>query len=114
MPLVKYIGVSRRLTTRAFDGLSFATGETKDVSDAAAEWLLARDDFERADADEKPSLEAAVSGSIADLEDALETGAYDDRLGALESVEGEDKGRSGAYDAINARRDELEDDGDGV
>jgi hypothetical protein len=45
--------------------------------------------------------------SISDLEDALETGEYDDRLEALLEDEKERQDRKGAKEAINDRIDEL-------
>ena len=61
------------------------------------------EDEEGEDSDEGGFLDQSIS----DLEDALETGEYDDRLEALLEDEKEGQDRKGAKEAINDRIDEL-------
>lgn len=58
---------------------------------------------------DESSVETAVAGSVDDLEDALATGAYDDRLDAVADAEREGQDRATAYDAIDDRREDIRD-----
>ena len=93
---------------------------------AEADTLVANHDFEHADPadnedepdeepveapepEPEPEAPEPLDGTVAELEDALATGEYDDELVDLYNTEREHEGRSGAIDAIQDRRDELRD-----
>ena len=78
-----------------------ASDEEPASSEATAD--EADTDTETEDAD--PA--AAVEGTLEDLEDALASGDYDDVLDEVEAAEEAGEDRSGAYDRIDDRRDEL-------
>ena len=58
-----------------------------------------------ADVDED-ELAAVLDGTIGEVEDALETGEYDDVLDELEALEEDGEGRKGVFSAIDERREE--------
>lgn len=130
MTKVTYTGGARAWRTRAYGGLTFATGETKDVDEDAADWLVENHDFERtpdadvegededdtsaeaeaeAEVEEEPESEAPepLDGTVSEIEDALATGEYDDDLVDLYNAERDHENRSTAIGAIQDRRDEL-------
>lgn len=80
------------------------------ISKNLADYLVDNWDFERVDQAEATSeptmseVEAAMSGTLTDLEDALETGKFDSYLDRLVQHEKEHKDRDGAYDRIERRR----------
>ena len=51
-------------------------------------------------------LAEVLDGTIGEVEDALETGEYDDVLDELEALEEDGEGRKGVFSAINERREE--------
>lgn len=64
---------------------------------------------EQAEATSEPTVsevEAVMSGTLSELEDALATGEYDAYLDRLEEYERQNKDRDGAYERIGRRRDE--------
>lgn len=81
------------------------------LSEDLADHLVENWSFERVDAaDASPELtisdvEAVMSGTLSELQDALETGEFDDDLDTLEQYEEEHKDRDGAYERIDRRRD---------
>jgi hypothetical protein len=62
-----------------------------------------QDDSADVDEDE---LAAVLDGTIGEVEDALETGEYDDVLDELEALEEDGEGRKGVFSAIDERREE--------
>ena len=93
---------------------------------AEADTLVANHDFEHVDEadiedepdeapveapepEPEPEAPEPLDGTVAELEDALATGEWDDQLVDLYNLEREHKDRSGAIDAIQDRRDELRD-----
>jgi len=58
-----------------------------------------------ADVDED-ELAAVLDGTIGKVEDALETGEYDDVLDELVALEEDGEGRKGVFSAIEERREE--------
>lgn len=84
----------------------FVRGISKDLAD----YLVENWDFERVDSAEATSeptvseVEAVMSGTLTELQDALETGKYDGYLDRLVQYEGEHKDRDGAYERIERRR----------
>lgn len=51
-------------------------------------------------------IDQVLSGTIEDLEDALQSGEFDGHLDRLEAYEEDHKDRSGAYDAIEDYRED--------
>ena len=51
-------------------------------------------------------LAELLDGTIGEVEDALETGEYDDILDELEALEEDGEGRKGVFSAIDERREE--------
>lgn len=86
----------------------YIRGISKDLAD----YLVENWGFERVDvAEATPELttsevESLMSGTLSELQDALETGKYDNNLDTLEQYEREHKDRDGAYERIDRRRDE--------
>lgn len=126
MGKVTYVGGARAWRTRAYGGLTFTAGETKDVSDEAEDWLVDNHDFERtpdadiegggegdappeAESESEPEDEAPepLDGTVGELEDELATGEYDGELVDLYNAEKDHDDRSTAIEAIQSRRDEL-------
>jgi hypothetical protein len=58
-----------------------------------------------ADVDED-ELAELLDGTIGEVENALETGEYDDVLDELETLEEDGEGRKGVFSAIDERREE--------
>jgi hypothetical protein len=64
-------------------------------------------DFQDDSADvDEDELAAVLDGTIGEVEDALETGEYDDVLDELEALEEDGEGRKGVFSAIDERREE--------
>lgn len=112
MTEIKYVGNARLWRMPAHD-VSAESGDTIDVDDDVATTLVETDNFEHIDhavvPDGEPSIEDALAGSVEDLEAALATGQYDDRLDVLEAAEREDKDRQTAFAAIADRREDIRD-----
>lgn len=53
-------------------------------------------------------VDELLDGTVPDVREALEDGEFDDRLDELESRESDRQGRDGVQEAIETRRDELE------
>jgi len=68
-----------------------AEDETADAQDAAAS---------------EEELAEVLDGTIGEVEDALETGDYDDVLDELEALEEDGEGRKGVFSALDDRREE--------
>ena len=49
-----------------------------------------------------------IEGTLSDLEAALESGDYDDELDRVEAAERATKGRTGAFDRIEAHREQID------
>lgn len=121
MAEVTYTGGASVWRTAAYDGLTFSNGETKDVDEAAVDWLTAEHDFERAEdvdesGDESDPEFAVLTEAIGDLESELDAGDHDEHLVALRREEENHKNRSGALEAIDERRRavaESDDESDG-
>ena len=62
-----------------------------------------QDDGADVDEDELAEL---LDGTIGEVEDALETGEYDDVLDELEALEEDGEGRKGVFSAIDEQREE--------
>jgi hypothetical protein len=73
--------------------------ETSDDEQSAE----SQDDGTDVDEDELAEL---LDGTIGEIEDALETGEYDDVLDELETLEEDGEGRKGVFSAIDERREE--------
>ncbi|AFZ74557.1 hypothetical protein [Natronobacterium gregoryi] len=102
----------------------FERGDRADVSDELADHLVTeRGDFAIVDAgDEEPTEgdvdpEATEHDRLADyvdehtipeIKEGLEAGEYDDQLDVLADAEREGDDRSGVHDAIESRRNEIE------
>lgn len=85
----------------------YIRGIGEDLADHLVEnWSFER--VETAEATSEPTIsevEGVMSGTLTELQDALETGDYDIHLDLLEEYEREHKNRDGAYERINRRRD---------
>ena len=73
--------------------------ETSDEEQSAD----SQDDGADVDEDELAEL---LDGTIGEVEDALETGEYDNVLDELEALEEDGEGRKGVFSAIDERREE--------
>ena len=73
--------------------------ETSDEEQSAD----SQDDGADVDEDELAEL---LDGTIGEVENALETGEYDDILDELETLEEDGEGRKGVFSAIDERREE--------
>lgn len=101
---------------RNVDGL-YASQDDPYIEGLSADYADALVDlhpFEHADSDAVDSestisdrIEDVLSGTLADLGDALESGEFDDALDRVESYEQDNKDRDGAYERIADRRDTL-------
>lgn len=97
----------------AADGLSASHDDPfiRGLSKQRADYLVGNWPFEFVDvADATPDLtlsevETVMSDTLSELQEALETGKYDDDLDTLAKYEHENKNRDGAYDRIDRRRD---------
>lgn len=117
MTRVTYTGGASVWRSAAYDGLTFENGETKDVDEAAVDWLTSEHDFEHAaDVDESDDESEPEFGvldeAIDDLENELDAGDHDDHLVALRREEENHKNRSGALEAIDDRRSHVAESGD--
>ena len=72
--------------------------ETSDEEQSAE----SQDDGTDVDEDELAEL---LDGTIGEVEDALETGEYDDVLDELEALEEDGEGRTGVFSAIDEREE---------
>lgn len=95
------------------------TGTSQEVDDDVAQQFVDEYDglrlaseIDEGDAPPVDELEAVLSGTVAEVEDALETGDYDDRLDALEAHERDGADRTTVYEAIDDRRDARDSDDD--
>lgn len=66
---------------------------------------------EDGDETETDEIDDLLDGTIPEIEEALASGDYDDRLDEVEQREDAGEDRSGVQEAIDNRRDELEDEG---
>lgn len=95
------------------------TGTSQEVDDDVAQQFVDEYDglrlaseIDEGDAPPVDELEAVLSGTVGEVEDALETGDYDDRLDALEAHERDGADRTTVYEAIDDRRDARDSDDD--
>lgn len=81
------------------------------ISEDLAGYLVSNWNFEhveQAEATSEPTIsevEAVMSGTLSELEDALATGEYDAHLDQLDEYERQNKDRDGAYERIDRRRE---------
>lgn len=103
--------------TAAHGGIAADRGEVIDVDADAADWLTSEHEFERVSRDDEtpdsyPSGFGVLGETIPEIEDRIESGAFDGQLTALETIEQRNKDRTGVRDAIDGRRDDLDDNDD--
>jgi HSP20 family protein len=93
------------------EGTATASVETDDSKQHEDPFIDTVDDESPDISDSGPSVAAALEGSVAELKAALATGDYDDRLDAVEDAEREGEDRVTAYEAIDDRRENIQEGG---
>ena len=87
------------------DYLDHRSGAWERPEETSDEEQSADSQDDGADVDEDVLAEL-LDGTIGEVEDALETGEYDDVLDELEVLEEDGEGRKGVFSAIDERREE--------
>lgn len=114
----EHVRTVRRRDASIWDGtVEFdATGTSKELPDEVADEFVDtyNDTFSHEGAaDDAPpvdELAVALDGTVDEVEAAIESGEYDERLGALEAQEQAGADRKTVYEAVEARRHELSDE----
>ncbi|UIP00340.1 hypothetical protein Hbl1158_02925 [Halobaculum sp. CBA1158] len=118
MQTLRFTGPAGRFRLPAED-VDVANGETVDIDDETAEYLLANGNFEvvesadsadETEADESDSVDPPLDPAnytVSELETALEDGEYsDDELAAIRAAESAGKNRTGVRGALDTRLEE--------